>query len=372
MSGTRICFHVPYLYPLAGATRMRYTGGLEVQQWLLTRGLAQRGFDVHVVTCDFGQPAVVTHEGVTFHRSYPPHRGVPGVRFFHPRLSGSLRALNAAAADIYVMKGSGLLAGITGEVAGMRGARFVFICSHDDDTRRARPDLRPWEYGWYVRALRNASQRIAQTAWQQENFAREFGVTSEVVRNAVAPVATPADPGQPGTVLWLATYKAGKRPEWFTDLARAFPDQRFVMCGVIPEPPLTREVYERALAAAAASPNLEVHGFVEHDRLREVFLDASLVVHTSPAEGFPNVFLEAWSHGIPTVTTVDPDGVIARHGLGAVAADPESLREAVRSLMADPERRREMGQRAREYVAREHGLDRILDRYAELFGSLSS
>jgi len=372
MSGTRICFHVPYLYPLAGATRVRYTGGLEVQQWLLTRGLAQRGFDVHVVTCDFGQPAVVTHEGVTFHRSYPPHQGLPGVRFFHPRMSRTVAALAAADARIYVMKGSGLLAGITGEVARMRGARFVFICSHDDDTRRVRPDLRPWEYGWYLRALRGASLRIAQTGWQRENFVRELGVTSEVVRNAVAPVATPGDPGQPGTVLWLATYKASKRPEWFTDLAHGIPDQRFVMCGVIPEPPLTREVYDRALAAAAGNPNLEVRGFVEHDRLQEVFGGASLVVHTSPAEGFPNVFLEAWSHGIPTVTTVDPDGAIARHGLGAVAADPDSLREAVRSLMADPERRREIGRRAREYVAREHGLDTILDRYVRLLGSRSA
>jgi len=364
MSAPRIAFHVPYLYPLAGSTTTRYTGGLEVQQWLITRELARRGFDVRVVTCDFGQPAVVTHEGVTFHRSYPPHQGLPGLRFFHPRLSQTIGALNAADAQIYVMKGSGLLAGITGEVARMRGARFVFICSHDDDTRRARPDLRPWENAWYRRALRGASLRIAQTEWQRENIHREFGLSSVVVRNAVAVPETTVDPGQPGAVLWLATYKASKRPEWFTDLASRIPDQRFVMCGVIPEPPLTREAYDRARSVA------EVRGFVEHDRLRELFAGASLVVHTSPVEGFPNVFLEAWSHGIPTVTTVDPDGVITRNRLGWVADDLEALHAAVRKLMADPEERRAIGRRAREFVTREHGLVPTVDRYAELFRSL--
>ena len=96
----RVCFHVPYLYPLVSGG-VGYTGGLEVQQSLLARGLAREGFEVSVVTCDYGQPARITHEGVTYIRSFPPHAGLPGVRFFHPRLSRTVAALHAAAADFF-------------------------------------------------------------------------------------------------------------------------------------------------------------------------------------------------------------------------------------------------------------------------------
>lgn len=367
MRPARLCFHVPYLYPLVAAGPVRYTGGLEVQQWLITRALARRGFDVQVVTCDFGQPPVVTHEGVTFHRSFPPHAGLPGIRFFHPRLTATTAALAAADADVYVMKGSGLLAGVTLDVARARGRKFAFLCSHDMDAWHRRPDLRPWEDWWSRRALRHADLRIAQTRWQRDEFARSWNLPFEVVPNAVERVAHPSDPGQPGSVVWLATYKESKRPGWFTDLATRMPHQRFVMHGVIPEPPLTREAYDQALRVAATHSNLEVGGFLDHDQLSGLFAGAALLVHTSPAEGFSNVFLEAWAHGIPTVTTVDPDQVIAREGLGIVASDPGALHEAVAALLADPEQRRAIGARARAYVAREHDLERIADRYRQLF-----
>jgi glycosyltransferase involved in cell wall biosynthesis len=142
------------------------------------------------------------------------------------------------------------------------------------------------------------------------------------------------------------------------------------MCGVIPEPPLGREHYETARAAARQVGNLQIRGFLDHSRLVELLREASLLVHTSPAEGFPNVLLEAWSHGLPTVSAVDPDGVIHTHGIGEVAGTLDAFAESVAGLMADRERRREMGRRARAYVETHHAPEAVHARLATLIQPL--
>ena len=72
--------------------------------------------------------------------------------------------------------------------------------------------------------------------------------------------------------------------------------------------------------------------------------------------------LEAWAHGLPTVSAVDPDGVVTRERLGAVATDPVALMAAVEAMLADAVTRREAGARARAWVASHHAPDRVLGR----------
>jgi phosphatidylinositol alpha 1,6-mannosyltransferase len=110
-----------------------------------------------------------------------------------------------------------------------------------------------------------------------------------------------------------------------------------------------------------------VRGYVDHDRVGELFRDAALFVHTSPAEGFPNTVLEAWAYGVPSVTAVDPDGVVTAEGLGAVATDVPAMEEAIRRMLADPAGRAAAGARARAYVERRHAPTEVLDRLATLF-----
>ncbi|MBI5709169.1 MAG: glycosyltransferase family 4 protein [Candidatus Eisenbacteria bacterium] len=363
----RLCLYAPYLYPVASGGEIPFVGGAEVQQWLLARGLARRGFDVSVATCDYGQAPRLEREGVSLLRTFPPQAGLPGLRFFHPRLTRAFGALSAADAEVYFVQGSGLPAGLARDVARLRGAGFVFLGAHDFDAIPALPlagNLR--DRWWYRRALRGADARISQTEAQRRLFRENFGLDSAVITNPVELPPTAVDPGQDGAVVWLATYKPSKRPEWFTGLARRLPGQRFVMCGVIPAPPLTKEAYDAALAVAAGCPNLEVRGFIEHERLGELYRDASLFVHTSPAEGFPNTVLEAWAWGLPTVTAVDPDGVIRRNGLGDVVSTLDELVASVTRFMSDPAARRAVGARARAYAAEHHAPDAVYDRLAAL------
>ena len=364
----RICLHAQYAWPLLTDGAIEFAGGAEVQQVAIARGLVARGFDVSLVTCDYGQPSPVRRDGIVVYKAFRPHEGLPVLRFFHPRLTRTIAALAAADAEVYYVRGGGFTAGITYDVARARRAALVLGAAHDHDARWSLPVLdHPRDRWWYRRALRGARAVVAQTELQRRLFAQEFGVTSEVIHNLVELPERAVDPGQDGAIVWLATYKPSKRPEWVIDLARRLSHRRIVMCGVIPIPPETLDAWEAARRAAAECPNLEVRGYLDHTRLGELFAGAALFVHTSAAEGFPNTVLEAWGHGIPSVTVVDPGGAVTRERLGEVVSDPEAFAAAVERWMGDPLARREAGARARDYVRRDHAPGATLDRLASLF-----
>ena len=89
---TRVCMFVEFLYPILSRGHIPFAGGIEVQLTLMGKGLTRRGFDVHVVTCDYGQPDRLEVEGLVLRTGYPPSGGLPVLRFFHPRLTRGLRA----------------------------------------------------------------------------------------------------------------------------------------------------------------------------------------------------------------------------------------------------------------------------------------
>jgi glycosyltransferase involved in cell wall biosynthesis len=362
-----VCFFAPYLWPSFSDGRIEFAGGAEMQQAALARGLAARGFEVSVATCDYGQGRLVVRDGITFHATHPPFGGIPVVRFFHPRLSGSLRALLASKADVLYQRGVGLHAGLAFDVARWTRAGFIFASAHDTNARADMPLVgNPRDRWWAARAVRGADVIIAQTRVQQDLFRATWRRESVVIPNLVELPPSPVDPGIAGAVLWLSTYKDYKRPEWVVELARRLPSLRFVMAGVIPPPPLTAEVFERTREAARSLPNLEVRGHLDHRQLASFFSSGALFLHTSPMEGSPNTMLEAWAHGLPTVSAVDLDGIVSREGLGEVAADLAGIEAGLGRWMADPGLRREAGARARAYVGRHHSPPQVVEQVAEV------
>ena len=96
---------------------------------------------------------------------------------------------------------------------------------------------------------------------------------------------------------------------------------------------------------------------------------------TSRNEGTPVALIESLAAGVPGVST-DVGGVrdVLGGDLGAVApfGRAEALASAVAQLLADPARRRAMGERGRASVVARYGVDRLVDDidglYRELLG----
>lgn len=155
-------------YPvLAGASSNEYIGGESVQQTLLARACVELGLDVSMVVKDPGTTQGELVDGVTVWRAFRPGAGLPGLRFIHPRVTGLLRAMRRADADVYFQSCAGMATGVTAWFCRRQRRRMVFRLAHDSDCvpgeqliRLAR-DRKIYEYG-----LRNADLISAQGVQQ--------------------------------------------------------------------------------------------------------------------------------------------------------------------------------------------------------------
>ena len=167
-------------------------------------------------------------------------------------------------------------------------------------------------------------------------------------------------------MVWLSTYKAVKRPEWFTRFAERHRGVPCRMAGVVPGPPLSDAEYRAAQAVAARTPNLTVEGAIAHERIGGFLAGAAVFAHTSPAEGFPNTLLECWARGLPAVSCFDPDGIVERERLGAFRLEYDAWEAALERRLADRALRHDEGARARAWVGAHHAPEVVHEALATL------
>jgi glycosyltransferase involved in cell wall biosynthesis len=122
-------------------------------------------------------------------------------------------------------------------------------------------------------------------------------------------------------------------------------------------------LYREIVARAGTLPSLVFHGPVPYHAVNEFYERAAVFVNTSDSEGFPNSYLQAWARGTPVVAFFDPDGVIAREGLGYVASDLDDMRAAIARLLASETAWSELSERCRRYMEREYSEKAILAPY---------
>lgn len=319
---------------ISGIGETGHIGGAEVQQAVMSRWLIDNGYSVSFITYDHGQREAVTSSGVRVFIAYDRERGWPGLRFFFPRWSGLWSAMRRADADIYYQRGAGIETGLCALWCRIRGKAFVYGSANDRDLARSLPYLKKMrEKLLYRIGLRLANAVITQTRTQQVLLKNSFGISSHVIRNSgLSPLAQKSNSTIARSILWVGRFIRLKRLEFLLDVAETSPDYRFVIVGSgDKELPYVQSL----LARASSLSNVEMKGHVPYQQMPEYYQKASIVCSTSSQEGFPNVFVEAWSTGIPVLSTLDPDKIIARSGAGWVAETVEEFQVILDELLAD-------------------------------------
>lgn len=392
-------------YPLFDASISWGIGGMETRAALLARGLAKSGrWQVRMMVSDFGQPNGICREGITFDIYQPLHRRASdnvNPRFTEQRW---FPALNLDRRDVPLVWQMPLLAvyrllpgwlfpiywrlrqsnivccfgnnGISAQViADCRriGIRAILCIASDDDLS---PDYRPDDPGlndyrtpkWMAHyALENADHVFVQTESQQRMLASRFGRHGELIRNPVHVVAD--DPAhwparvERNLVLWIGRSDTfHKRPLLCLELAKRCPDLPFLMI-------LNKthaDVFDAVLAQRPA--NLAVIERVPHAEIWNYYRCARVFVSTSAYEGFPNTFLQCAVAGVPVATlTVDPEGILSRHGCGLLAdGSLDALERHVRTLWSDTTLAERLALAFHHYALENHGTGSQVERFATL------
>jgi glycosyltransferase involved in cell wall biosynthesis len=363
---------------LARASVPRYLGGIEKLLVTMARGLSQTGADTAFITYDHGQPDAQVVDGITVYKAFSDEAGLPGVRFFHPRMTGLWCAMRRANAAIYIQMGAGSEAGRVAlgahHFTGNRKA-FVFSLASDKDADRdaiRRFPLR--ERLLYQYGLRSADLLISQTQTQREALLRSFGHESTVLPMPIeSPDGVDVDAkvmveGGRHRLLWVGRIIETKRLELLFKVARRCSDVKFDVVGT---PNRESRYYQGLVREAEEIENVTLHGRVAEGVLPRLYRESTLLLCTSILEGFPTTFLEAWSYAMPVITTFDPDGVVAENKLGEVVETEDEIVDAIRRFTSEMALRQQYCSRVRQYFEEHYTLDAILPKFRSHLKSLT-
>ncbi len=137
-----------------------------------------------------------------------------------------------------------------------------------------------------------------------------------------------------------------------------------------------RKGTEHVLAAVEGlDADLELVEGLHHDEAFERYRQADIVVDQLNAGWYGLFAIEAMALGKPVVTFLHDEAVRRTEAAtGArvpiVSATAETLREALRPLVADAGLRRTLGAESRAYVERVHDVERVADRLLDLYRRL--
>ncbi|MBT8080888.1 MAG: glycosyltransferase family 4 protein [Gammaproteobacteria bacterium] len=355
------------LAALAGGNR-QHAGGIERQQTTMAVWLAEHGWDVSMVVWDDAEETASEAQGVRIVRMCTLDDGLPVLRFFHPRWTSLNAALRSADADIYYYNCGDLGLGQVVAWARRRNRPVVFSVPSDPDCDPALPALGSVrERVLYRYGLTHCEHIIVQTGKQQAMLEAGFAKASTPLRMPCVGFSDAAREGGAGDrfhVLWVGRISEEKRPDWVQELARRLPQIHFTIVG---GPNRDSDYARRVLSDEAALPNVSFVGRIAHEDMGPYYARADVLICTSVYEGFPNVFLEAWSVGTPVITTCDPDGLVDNEGLGAAAGDLDAMTAAIDRLAGNEAAHRRVSAAAREYFDRNHRLDPAMKAFENYF-----
>jgi glycosyltransferase involved in cell wall biosynthesis len=126
---------------------------------------------------------------------------------------------------------------------------------------------------------------------------------------------------------------------------------------------------------AGSRANVEYVGYVSEERKREILNQSTVNVLPTYAEGVPIAILEAMAGGNAIVSTGVggiPSVVDDSNGVLVEPGDADALADALRSLLADPDRIQSMARESRRRVEAAHSWETVTDDLVELYDRLAT
>lgn len=339
-------------------------GGFGRATRLIGRELVKRGVEVYAV--------------VPRRNEQQPVEDLDGIRVlgFEPRnLRAAYRLLGEANADIYHSQEPSLSTFLGMQAMPDRKHIITFRDPRDLENWRIEfrlPSLNSFQViaNWIYednflvgRAVHKADGVYAASRLVAERACEKYRLCQEP-EFLPTPVDIPAAVHKGGypTACLVSRWDKRKRPELFFELARRFPEVRFLAAGKS-----RNQEYEQSLRRTYQGlPNLEMLGFIDQfntDRLMRLFEESWILVNPAAREGLPNAYIEAAAHGCAILSAVDPDGFTSRFGYHVTDDD---FAQGLTALLRD-DRWRALGEQGRHYVSEVFATDRAIDRHLAVY-----
>lgn len=180
------------------------------------------------------------------------------------------------------------------------------------------------------------------------------------------PVPKEVNKADTPTVCYVNRWDRRKRPEIFFELARSFPEVKFLAVGRSRD-----RGYEEQLREQYGNlPNLDMVGFIDQftsNRHSEILDKSWVFVNTAAREALPNAFIEAASHKCAILSSVDPDQLASK--CGYYAKDDDFAKGL--DILLQNDHWREQGENGYKYMSDVFELEKSIERHITIYENLT-
>lgn len=322
-------------------------GGIAVQLYFWAQAFACHGWNVYTLTMD--KPFV--KDNVIFKKWHNWGK----VEIIHEWI-GLFWKLLLLRPTLVISRGADRVAYPLAVLSKMFGVKYVCFSASDVNFE---PDKELIAGGKHNRLLwQKAVSKIeffvVQNQNQQSTLKTNYHKDSLVLFNIWGDVEFLESTFPYTDVVWVANLRKLKRPEWVLTAAEALPNIDFTMVG---GPTADKAYYSEIQEQASKITNLHFLGPKSFWETNVIVSHAKVLSCSSTFEGFPNTFLQAWSAGIPVVSTVNPSCVITDNDLGEVVESFEEFVRAIQRLVSDEQGYFNKCTHVIQYFKQNHSVD---------------
>lgn len=304
-------------------------GGIAVQMYFWSQILANNGWQVYSfarnIKGDIKKCNVV----------FKPLRNIRFINLFLEWWH-ALQYIICIRPEVIVFRGAHRMLMPLSIFARLFSTKLVFFSASDVNFQPGKELVGSWlNRKQYQCSIRYINYFVTQNQFQHDTLRTNYGKESIMLFNiwGEVPLLNKSEYKTLDTV-WIANFRRLKRAEWVVNAAEELPEYAFAMagrdCG-------DGDYYETMKSKADTVSNIRFYGGISFASANELVSSAKLLLCTSTFEGFPNTFLQAWSNGIPVISSVDPSGIIESNNLGVVVSSYKELITAIERLLGDAE-----------------------------------
>jgi hypothetical protein len=348
----------------AGALLGRPIGGGELQIALLAKALVKAGHEVVFVDFNTSED-LVTPDGIKLFYVKGYNKGIRFFRFVS-RLRCIYNSLKDQKADIYYCRIRDFRHILSYWASRKVKAKFILALASDLDVSGFGKRLKYFYLAdvgglwWFINAilseivysfLLKSSDLILVQHSGQRNTLLSKKINSRIFNNLIDLNEIPFEKERVQTDFsYVGSLDKRKGFSEFYELVRLSPDIAFKVIGA-PRDKTGAILYDKLKSLS----NVRLAGKLNHADTLHQISNSRALISTSPMEGFPNIFIEAWASGIPVLSlSVDPGKVIGNEHLGFIAhGDIGLLAKELKNVKNSPE----FAARSRSYVEKTHALD---------------
>jgi glycosyltransferase involved in cell wall biosynthesis len=357
----KICFWGNISSALNGKTH----GGGELQIALLAKALANSGNEVVVVDFNVSENFITT-DGIKVVSIDGWNKGIPIIRTITHRLPKLYQSLKKQKADIYYCRMRDFRHILAFRAARKVKAKFVLGLASNLDVsgffeRMKYQYITSPKNLWSISSsilieivqpflIKNADLILVQHELQKK-FLLKKNIPCKLLPNLFDnPNAVNSAIENSEDFIHVGSLDKRKGFIDFFKLIEKTPSHNYKIVG-LPNNKATVLYYNKL----KKFKNVKLLGRISHSQAIAEIANSKALISTSPMEGFPNVFIEAWACGVPVLSLYFDPGVIEEEKLGKVA---NGDLEALITEMNNISRTEQFSKKAKSYIEKNHCLNK--------------